>query len=80
MDFDHVRGEKSYNIAAAYRWLNWDQLNAEVAKCELVCSNCHRVRSSVRKQSKGKPLKPLAGAAPDPAEVDLTSNWVNRNL
>ena len=80
MDFDHVKGDKRYNIAAAYRWLKWELLDVEVAKCELVCANCHRVRSSVRKQSKGRPPKSLAEVEPDPAEVDLTSNWVNRNL
>lgn len=80
MDFDHVRGEKKYNIAAAYRWLKWEQLEAEVSKCELVCANCHRVRSSARKQSEGRPSKFLAEGAPDPAELDLASNWVDRNL
>lgn len=44
MDFDHVRGKKSHNVSAMMRKPTnkiWD----EIAKCELVCANCHRVRT-----------------------------------
>lgn len=47
MDFDHVRGEKRFNVSAATR-LNLADLLAEVAKCEVVCSNCHRERTRRR--------------------------------
>ncbi len=45
MDFDHVRGTKLKNIS---------QISVlslaleEIKKCELVCSNCHRVRTRKR--------------------------------
>lgn len=50
MDFDHVRGEKikDVTLGAADGW-SVDKLMAEVAKCEIVCSNCHRVRTWQRR-------------------------------
>lgn len=50
MDFDHVRGVKSGGIAQGAR--NWPKakLAEEIAKCDLVCANCHRIRTFNRKQ------------------------------
>jgi hypothetical protein len=48
MDFDHVRGQKLANIsAAAFSW-SVPKLLEEMAKCDVVCSNCHRVRTFER--------------------------------
>jgi len=47
MDYDHVRGEKLFSIGAGPRKA-WDKLMQEIAKCDLVCSNCHRIRHTVR--------------------------------
>ncbi len=47
MDFDHVRGEKLFNIGQAQH-APVDRLEAELAKCELVCANCHRIRTQSR--------------------------------
>jgi hypothetical protein len=46
MDFDHVKGEKEINVSFAAR-LGWSKkrILKEVAKCELVCANCHRERT-----------------------------------
>jgi hypothetical protein len=44
MDFDHIRGKKAHNVSSLMRTPTqriWD----EIAKCELVCANCHRVRT-----------------------------------
>ena len=52
LDFDHLPGTtKEFNIgnAAGYysdRKKIWD----EVAKCEVVCANCHRIRTTTRCQ------------------------------
>ena len=47
MDLDHVRGEKIECVGAMAK--SWStgraRMEAEVAKCEAVCSNCHRERS-----------------------------------
>lgn len=52
MDFDHVRGEKKFNIKqAAQRRLGLQVLLDEIAKCDLVCSNCHRLRTLHRGQA-----------------------------
>jgi hypothetical protein len=50
MDFDHVRGRKEFAISS--RWgTSLGRLNKEIAKCDLVCANCHRIRTSERKQN-----------------------------
>lgn len=49
MDFDHVRGVKTRNIGTMVsQGFSLEALYAEIAKCEVVCSNCHRVRTSLR--------------------------------
>jgi hypothetical protein len=49
MDFDHLPGsEKSFNISAGKK-VSMKRLMAEIAKCEVVCSNCHRIRTHNRR-------------------------------
>ena len=49
MDFDHVKGSKSFNIARAVGTArNLNRILKEIAKCEVVCSNCHRIRTQSR--------------------------------
>jgi hypothetical protein len=44
MEFDHVRGEKLHEVGRmVYRSLG--AIVAEAAKCDVVCANCHRVRT-----------------------------------
>jgi lysyl-tRNA synthetase class I len=52
MDFDHVRGRKQANVAELINTLSKKRLDEEIAKCEIVCSNCHRVRTHMRKHGK----------------------------
>ena len=49
MDFDHVRGQKHSNVAELINTLSKKRIDAEIAKCEVVCSNCHRARTYIRK-------------------------------
>lgn len=44
MDFDHLEGKESL-IGRLVFSLSWKRLEAELEKCELVCANCHRVRT-----------------------------------
>jgi hypothetical protein len=46
MDFDH-REDKQFNIAS-YRNVGIRQLRAEIVKCDVVCANCHRIRTHAR--------------------------------
>ena len=48
LDFDHVRGEKIGAIGNLVRG-RLDKLMAEIKKCEVVCSNCHRIRTQERR-------------------------------
>lgn len=46
MDFDHVRGAKSFNLGNTTAVnVAESTLRAEIAKCDVVCANCHRVRT-----------------------------------
>ena len=57
MDFDHVRGEKLLNLSKLrHSRLAWSRLIAELEKCEVVCSNCHRIRTQLRIERKPVPL------------------------
>lgn len=51
MDFDHVRGTKSFNIGEHF-YMREERLLEEVAKCDLVCANCHRIRTKRRKNER----------------------------
>jgi hypothetical protein len=44
MEFDHVRGQKLFNVSEGLERGAKDLL-AEAAKCEIVCSNCHQDRT-----------------------------------
>lgn len=46
MDFDHLR-DKKFNISEG-RHRPWKMILEEVAKCDIVCSNCHRHRTYLR--------------------------------
>jgi hypothetical protein len=56
MDFDHVRGEKKRSVGYAIG-IGWSdaKLHAEIAKCDVVCANCHRQRSHDRGHLNGRP-------------------------
>lgn len=46
MHFDHIRGKKLMNIGtAAHQSWSIKKLQQEIDKCELVCANCHAVRT-----------------------------------
>jgi hypothetical protein len=55
MDFDHIveRGPKLFNISKA-GGRNVEGVLAEIAKCDLICANCHRTRSRARTKALGR--------------------------
>ena len=61
MDFDHARGEKSLNVSRLRNGrLAWSRLLAELDKCDVVCANCHRVRTRLRADARPVPRSSAA--------------------
>jgi hypothetical protein len=50
LDFDH-RGDKDFEIGQALTYRSWKVILAEIAKCDVVCANCHRRRTADRRGS-----------------------------
>lgn len=51
MDWDHLPGfEKREAVSRLLLTFDKVKVLEEIAKCELVCSNCHRIRSYNRKE------------------------------
>jgi hypothetical protein len=48
MDFDHIDGDKKFNLANSTQQ-GFLIVKKEIEKCEVVCSNCHRIRTHNRK-------------------------------
>ena len=43
LEFDHVRGKKLHEISKMMSLgCSWSTIEAEIAKCEVRCANCHR--------------------------------------
>jgi len=49
MEYDHVRGKKRHNIAKMANHKR-DRVIEEIAKCDLVCCVCHRIRTHARRK------------------------------
>jgi hypothetical protein len=47
MDFDHINPDKKDSNVGRLVWglTPWDKVLAEIEKCDLVCANCHRLRT-----------------------------------
>jgi hypothetical protein len=46
LDFDHVRGKKLNNICNMVHDSSIKKIQLEIEKCEVRCSNCHRMKTS----------------------------------
>jgi hypothetical protein len=52
LDFDHLH-DKKYNISRMiHDGFSWAAIKKEIAKCEVVCANCHRIRTHRRLTNK----------------------------
>jgi hypothetical protein len=47
LEFDHLR-DKVANVAKLMQEAPWVVVEREIAKCEVVCCNCHRRRTARR--------------------------------
>ena len=54
LEFDHTSDDKSGNVSTmANNGCSWATIEAEIAKCDLVCANCHRIRTWERAEALG---------------------------
>lgn len=50
MDFDHIKDQKKFKVSDIPKTkCSFEEIIEEVNKCELVCVNCHRIRTQLRK-------------------------------
>lgn len=49
LDFDHLPDfDKLFDLAKGWS-RSWDAVLQEITKCEVVCANCHRIRTAARR-------------------------------
>lgn len=51
MDFDHIRDKKEFTISYKKCNRSIESLRKEIEKCDVVCSNCHRIRTFERQNN-----------------------------
>lgn len=49
MEFDHINHDKEYTVSCMINTSSIQKIQKEIDKCELVCANCHRIRTFKRK-------------------------------
>ena len=52
LEFDHIRGQKTRTIASLL-YSSWKRIKQELSLCEVVCANCHAIRTAQRKSRVG---------------------------
>lgn len=54
LDLDHLdRSEKRGCLADAIYW-RWEAIHEELAKCIVLCANCHRIKTMREKETRQK--------------------------
>lgn len=53
MQFDHIGDDKVNSISNLITRASWKRIEEEIAKCELVCANCHAIRTWNRLRATG---------------------------
>lgn len=66
MQFDHVRGKKLFTIGDVKN-RSLSRVAAEIAKCEVVCANCHAERTYQRAQAAARSIEQTVVATPGEA-------------
>jgi hypothetical protein len=50
MDFDHRGDDTKINDVSSMTTCSISKILEEIAKCDIVCSNCHRIRTEQRRK------------------------------
>ena len=58
MDFDDLESKSAFISKLVYQ-AGWQTLLTELAKCEVVCANCHRIQTMVRNAAATKDSRPI---------------------
>ena len=58
LDFDHINPTtKSFGIARAlHNIMAWEKVLAEIEKCQILCANCHRIKTSTQQNWYKNPI------------------------
>ena len=49
LEFDHIGDDKAADVSRlVVDGVSWERVAQEIAKCEVVCANCHRRRTAQR--------------------------------
>ena len=48
LEFDHLPGNEKKRTVGSMMYHSWEHIWAEVVKCEVVCANCHAIRTMDR--------------------------------
>lgn len=77
MDFDHLPGTSKHCKVSRYRRLGYSlkKIQEEIDKCEVVCANCHRLRTFERSNR----LRDQ-DVSPDTARYRHLQDWVNKTF
>ena len=55
LQFDHIGNDKEFNVSQMMN-RSLDDIKKEIAKCEVVCANCHAYRSQARLVKSGSSI------------------------
>lgn len=47
LQFDHVRGQKSFIISHGLYHRRWSAIEAEIEKCDVRCASCHQAKTII---------------------------------
>lgn len=68
LQFDHRPGTPKHayaNRSALHFEWSWERILAAIADCDVVCANCHAVRTAERGYTGGKPMHRTATTSSD---------------
>lgn len=74
LSWDHLGDKLSTRVSSAFAlgWA-WERILGEIAKCEVVCLNCHAIRTAQRGYQGGRPMQPVERVRLVPTRRPLAS-------